>query len=167
MLKQIQLEWEYKYNYHLVVGQDSFDRTGETGPVYKKQCRSRILSFLIGAGIGTLIFIFSLHPKVSYINISEQYIWKFPFTGTGRIIFMISIDSIKLLEECLLNIWNGFQCDVKKVKTLRLIPFEHSFLRSLETVSQLFRYFRQLFCIFPRRHVGSVIFDPVHCHILT
>ena len=81
MLKQIQLEWEYKYNYHLVVGQDSFDRTGETGPVYNKQCGSRILSFLIGAEIGTLIFIFSLHPKVSYIIISEQYVWKFPLPG--------------------------------------------------------------------------------------
>ena len=57
------------------------------------------------------------------------------------------------------------KCDVKKGENL--IPIEHSFLRSLDTFSQLFRYFRQLFCIFPRRHVGSVMFDPVHCHILT
>ena len=97
---------EYKHNYHLVVGQDSFDRTGETGPVYNKKIGSRILSFLIIAGIGTLIFHFHCFPSPqTFVYFHFRAIClKISFTRTGRINFMISIDSIKLLEECLLNI---------------------------------------------------------------
>ena len=125
MSKQIRLEWKYKHNYHLVVGQDSFDRTGETGPVYNKKNGSWILSFLIIAGIGTLIFHFHCFPSPqTFVYFHFRAIClKISFTETGRINFMISIDSIKLLGECLLNIWNGFQCDVKKGENSKVNSF--------------------------------------------